>query len=135
MNLAQIPCYIISMDQRRFGRTWRNLKDGGSTLTVGAGLVATTISAIILYFLRARPDVRRNLFVGWFSLIGIALYYCSTESNHYRSASVTHYFGLVMPIIVLSLQGYTKNNLVRYTIVTLAYMLLWFHVFHHLGSL
>ena len=111
------------------------IRVGDSTLTVGAGLVATTISAVILYFLPTRPDIRINLAIGWFSLLGIALYYCSAESNHYRSAPVTHYFGLVMPLIMLSLQGYTKNSLVRYTIVTLAYMLLWFHVLHHLGSL
>ena len=111
------------------------LRIGDMTVTAGTFLIATTISAVILYFLPTPPDIRRNLAIGWFSLIGITLYYGSAESNHYRSAPVTHYFGLVMPLILLILQGYTENTLVRYTIVTLAYMLLWFHVLHHLGSL
>ena len=100
------------------------------TITLGVFIFIVILSFILLYLLR-----KSIFFYPYFILLAILWIwplYSLHDTSYYRASQVTHYFGIIYPLLVLLyIFLNNKNRLLFYIILYLTVSMLFFHISYH----
>ena len=107
---------------------------GSLTINVCSGLCAATGILVCAALAPVPRAVKLNFVIGCVTLMIAFVMYVTREAQHYKCTTMTHYFGLLLPVLLIGSQALVHNSVARYTMVFLSFVMLWFHLVHHASA-
>ena len=98
-------------------------------------LIIAFLNTIIFYYTLTKNKLYISIItlVTIMSLFFTYLFYSSNDLSYYRCSDITHYFGIIFPIlIILASFTYLRKNIIIFTIIySFSLSMLFFHLFYH----